>query len=60
MSLPSITIEQDKHDGWHCTIHDGPGYHGVGDTKAKALVRASMAWYTWEAQTKPKEIEEDG
>lgn len=32
---------------WQCTIHSGPGHHGLGLTKSHALCNAAAAWDAW-------------
>lgn len=45
--LPQTSIVNRDHI-WRAIIHDGPGHHGTGMTKAEALINAANAWMVYE------------
>lgn len=52
-SRPVVTLAYvDMPSGakWQYDIHDGPGFHGIGETKAEALMNAALAWRQYEAE----------
>lgn len=35
-------------DIWRAIIHEGPGHHGTGLTRAEAMINAANAWHNFE------------
>ncbi len=52
--LPEEFLRRNPYQKWRCDIFSGDGsdHHGVGDTEAKALLNASLAYMRWVEPTK--------